>query len=244
MRSLGTALGKSFLKKGHRHRTCINTEKEERELVRFGFHFRAISLNKIMKQPIVFRTVHGIEETFVFPPQDEAEIHRLLPPQTSGNEMKLSCSAYSEQARIPTQYTGDGTDVSPALVWQGVPEGTKELAIICDDPDAPSPQPWVHWLLYKIPPTVSQLPEDLPKGEIIESPLKAYQGRNSWPSGQTVGYRGPAPPPGHGTHHYHLTLYALDAELAVQPGIDKAALLAAMQGHILAQAETVGTYSR
>ncbi len=158
--------------------------------------------------------------------------------------LTITCSAFSDQAAIPTQYTGDGADRSPPLAWQDVPEGTRELALICDDPDAPSPQPWVHWLIYKIPPDVRELPEDLPKGEIMESPLHAYQGLNSWSSGQTIGYRGPAPPPGHGTHHYHFTLYALDTELDVAAGIDKAALLSAMQGYILSQVEIIGTYAR
>ncbi len=158
--------------------------------------------------------------------------------------LTITCSAFSNQAGIPTRYTGDGDDVSPPLAWQGIPEGTKELAIICDDPDAPSPQPWVHWLIYKLSPQISGLPEHLPPRATIQSPVKACQGCNSWSSGQTIGYRGPAPPPKHGTHHYHLTLYALDTELDVPAGIDKPTLLTAMQGHVLSQAEVIGTYSR
>lgn len=158
--------------------------------------------------------------------------------------LTIACSSFSNQAAIPQQYTGDGADVSPPLAWQGVPEGTKELAIVCADPDAPSPEPWVHWLIYKISPEVTELPEGLPASPTIQSPVKACQGRNSWSSGQTIGYRGPAPPPKHGNHHYHFTLYALDSELDVDPGIDKDALLAAMEGHIVSQAETMGTYAR
>jgi hypothetical protein len=101
----------------------------------------------------------------------------------------ITCSAFSHQGSIPHQYTSDGADVSPPLAWQRVPEGAKELAIICDDPDAPSAQPWVHWLIYKIPPEVRQLPENLPTSVNLDSPVKACQGRNSWLSGQTIGYR-------------------------------------------------------
>ena len=93
-------------------------------------------------------------------------------------------------------------------------------------------------------PDVSGLPEGVPTATRIDKPLAALQGRNSWSSGGTTGYRGPAPPPRHGTHHYHFRLYALDAPLGLNAGIDKAALLRAMQGHILAEAELIGTYSR
>lgn len=126
----------------------------------------------------------------------------------------------------------------------GFPPGTRELALICDDPDAPTPQPWVHWVIYKISPDVTGLPEGVPPATCIDHPVSALQGRNSWSSGRTTGYRGPAPPPRHGTHHYHFRLYALDAPLTLNAGVDKAALLGAMQGHILAEAELVGTYSR
>ncbi len=158
--------------------------------------------------------------------------------------MKITSEAFADGQPIPQKHTGDGEDVSPPLVWLGVHDGTKELALICDDPDAPTPEPWVHWLIYKIPPEVRELPENMPTDAQVESPVEAYQGENSWPSGRTIGYRGPAPPPGHGTHHYHFRLYALNAQLDVAPGIDKAALLSAMSGHILAEAETVATYER
>jgi Raf kinase inhibitor-like YbhB/YbcL family protein len=158
--------------------------------------------------------------------------------------MTIQSTAFGNGQPIPQKHTGDGQDVSPALAWQGVPDGTRELALICDDPDAPTPQPWVHWVIYKLPPTVPGLPEGVPPSSRLESPVAAVQGRNSWPGQQSVGYRGPAPPAGHGVHHYHFKLYALDAELDLQPGSDKSALLRAMQGHVLAEAEVVGTYSR
>ncbi len=145
----------------------------------------------------------------------------------------------NQHQKIPRRHTGQGEDVSPALAWEGVPDGTREFSVIVDDPDAPTPQPWVHWVLYKIPPDVTQLAEGVPGSSELTDPPGAVQGVNSWP---TVGYRGPMPPAGHGVHHYHFRLYALDTELAVKPGLDKAALLAAMKGHVLAETELVGTY--
>lgn len=156
----------------------------------------------------------------------------------------IESTAFAAKGRIPKKFTGDGADVSPPLTWSAVPDGTQELALICDDPDAPTPQPWVHWIIYKLAPDLTGLPEGIPTGTRIEQPVAALQGRNSWTSGATTGYRGPAPPAGHGTHHYHFRLYALDTPLDLQPGVDKTALLAAMHGHILAEGELIGTYSR
>lgn len=159
-------------------------------------------------------------------------------------EMVLQCSAFESGEPVPTKYTGDGADVSPPLSWTGVPAGTREFALICDDPDAPTPEPWVHWVIYKLSAEVNSLPEGLPKDKSLRQPVSALQGKNSWPSGQTIGYRGPAPPRGHGVHHYHFKLYALDTPLEVPPGADHKTLLKAMRGHILATAELLGTYSR
>ena len=159
-------------------------------------------------------------------------------------QIQLKSSAFSDGQPIPRKYTGDGQDLSPPLSWSGVPQEAKELALICDDPDAPTKEPWVHWVIYKIPVSVHSLPEGLPKSEKLANPPGALQGKNSWPSGQTIGYRGPAPPPGHGVHHYHFKLYALDTELQLPPGVDKKTLLEAMKGHIVAQGELIGTYQR
>jgi len=154
--------------------------------------------------------------------------------------MQLMSSAFGNGSRIPTKYTGDGEDLSPPLAWEDVPAGTKELVLICDDPDAPTPQPWVHWVLYRIPAETRSLAE----GASRAAALPGVQGRNSWKSGQTTGYRGPAPPPGHGLHHYRFRLYAIDTHLSLPPRMDKEAVLGAIKGHILAEAETVGTYER
>jgi len=160
--------------------------------------------------------------------------------------IQVTSTAFTDGQRIPEKYTGDGLDVSPPLSWSGAPEGTKEFALICDDPNAPTPEPWVHWVIYKIPGNATGLPEGLPRKARLKPPEKILQGANSWstPGKPSVGYRGPAPPPGHGTHHYHFTLYALDASPVLEPGMAKKQLLAEIEGHVLATGELVGTYSR
>ena len=155
--------------------------------------------------------------------------------------ISVKSSAFGQNQLIPRRYTGDGDDVSPPLTWSGIPAEAKQLALVVDDPDAPTRKPWVHWVIYAIPPEMDGLPEGIPTTEVASSPAGARQGKNSW---GTISYRGPAPPPGHGTHHYHFRLYALDAQLSLGPGADKQALLDAMSGHILAQGELVGTYER
>ena len=158
--------------------------------------------------------------------------------------MTIQSSAFVHGQTIPANYTGEGQDVSPPLTWQGVPQVTREFALICDDPDAPTSEPWVHWLIYNLPPETHSLPEHVPREGQIKVPVAASQGGNSWPDGENLGYRGPLPPRGHGLHHYHFKLYALDAPLNLSPGIDKAELLEAMTDHILTTAELVGTYER
>lgn len=156
----------------------------------------------------------------------------------------VTSSAFPTGQPVPKLYTEDGANRSPPLAWSGAPSGTQEFALICDDPDAPSPQPWVHWVIYGIPADVNTLPEGIAAVQRLSSPVTAVQGKNSWPSGQTLGYRGPAPPKGDGVHHYHFKVYALDGRLSVQPGLTKEQLLSAMQGRILATGELIGTYSR
>jgi Raf kinase inhibitor-like YbhB/YbcL family protein len=155
--------------------------------------------------------------------------------------VKIESPTVKNNERIPVQFTGDGKDVSPQLSWSGVPDGTAELALIMDDPDAPTPEPWVHWVIYKIPADTKTLPENVAKTETLTTPAGAMQGKNSW---DKIGYGGPAPPPGHGTHHYYFKLYALDRALSVAPGLTKNQLLSAMKGHILAEGELMGTYER
>jgi Raf kinase inhibitor-like YbhB/YbcL family protein len=155
--------------------------------------------------------------------------------------LRISSDTFQQGQPIPRTHTEDGENVSPALHISGVPEQAKELALICDDPDAPRSEPFVHWVMYGIPANVSEIPEGIPGDAKIQSPKGAFQGMNSF---RKVGYGGPAPPPGHGTHHYHFHVYALDQPIKAKGGLDKKALLDAMQGHVIDQGEIVGTYQR
>jgi Raf kinase inhibitor-like YbhB/YbcL family protein len=157
--------------------------------------------------------------------------------------IRLTSTAFEQGRPIPKKFTGEGVDVSPPLAWADVPKETRELALICDDPDAPRPTPWVHWVLYKIPADAKGLPEGVARKSRLEEPAGALQGENSWPSGENVGYRGPMPPPGK-PHRYFFRLCALDAQLDLKPGMDKDSLLAKIHEHTLATGELMGTYQR
>ena len=156
----------------------------------------------------------------------------------------ITSTAFKQGEPIPREHTGEGADRSPLLQWTNLPEGTKELALICDDPDAPVAEPWVHWVLYKLPATTKGLPEGMPQKPQLKEPAGALQGKNGWPEGQNIGYRGPMPPKGHGTHHYYFRLYALGKPIDAQPGLDKKALLAKIRDHVLAEGVLMGTYER
>lgn len=155
--------------------------------------------------------------------------------------MTLQSSAFANGAVIPVKYTEDGSNLSPPLTWSAPPPETVELAMIVDDPDAPRPQPWVHWVIYGIPPRATSLAEGLAKTEKLVAPAGVVQGKNSW---GRLGYDGPAPPKGHGVHHYHFRLYALDSPIHLGSGATKETVLQAMRGHIRAEAELIGTYQR
>ncbi len=156
--------------------------------------------------------------------------------------ISITSDAFSAGAAIPKKYTADGEDKSPPLAWTGIPQSAKDLALVCDDHDAPSAQPWVHWVIYNIPADTKSLGESIPRQANAPSPPGAVQGVNSWPS-DNVGYRGPSPPKGK-THHYHFHLYALDAALPATSGMNKEQLLAAIKGHVIAEGELIGTYER
>jgi Raf kinase inhibitor-like YbhB/YbcL family protein len=147
--------------------------------------------------------------------------------------IEVSSPAFEPGGSIPRKHTGEGQDVSPALRWCGLPEGTKEIALICDDPDAPRAEPWVHWVVYKIPAERTGLPEG--------GAPEALEGKNDFGA---QGYGGPMPPRSHGVHHYHFKIYALDAELEAVTGLTKDRLLEAIEGHILDEGELIGTYER
>jgi Raf kinase inhibitor-like YbhB/YbcL family protein len=155
--------------------------------------------------------------------------------------MKLTSPSFAHNQPIPNKHAGDGQDVSPALKWEAAPVGTKSFVLICDDPDAMSVagKVWDHWVIWNIPATTAELPENVEKKAVVLGGVK--QGLNSWPE---VGYNGPLPPPGHGVHHYHFKLYALDVELSLPARSTKQQVEAAMKGHVLGQAELMGTYER
>ncbi len=150
--------------------------------------------------------------------------------------MKIESSAFTAGQPIPQKYTCEGADVSPALSWSGAPQGTKTFALIADDPDAPVGT-WVHWVLFNLPASTQSLPEGVPK---TDSAAGGTQGRNDF---SKAGYGGPCPPPGR-PHRYFFKLYGLDTELRLNSSATKKDVEAAMQGHVLAQAELMGTYQR
>lgn len=158
--------------------------------------------------------------------------------QAPADGMSLTSSAFAAGGAIPADFTCDGADRSPPLSWRGVPSGARSLALIVDDPDAPDPAAprtvWVHWVLYDIPPTA----EGLAANGSANPPAGARDGRNDWGKN---GWGGPCPPAGR--HRYFFKLYALDSVLRLDRP-NKAMLEAAMQGHVIARAQLVGTYAR
>ena len=145
--------------------------------------------------------------------------------------LSLTSTAFEDGAAIPRLYSCEGEDLSPPLAWSEAPEEAKSLALIVDDPDAPSGT-FVHWLAWGIDPS---------SGGLLEGESASFEGTGGF--GES-GYRGPCPPPGHGPHRYFFRLYALDQQLDLAPGASREELEGAMQGHVLAGAELVGTYER
>jgi Raf kinase inhibitor-like YbhB/YbcL family protein len=156
--------------------------------------------------------------------------------------LQITSTAFAEGQSIPQKYTCQGSDVSPPLKWSGAPAHTKSFALIADDPDAPDPKApkmtWVHWVLYDLPATTTELAENIAKTPTL--PNGAKQGITDF---MRVGYGGPCPPPG-GAHRYFFKLYALDTVLNLKPGVTKNDLLKAMEDHILAQGQLMGMYQR
>ena len=155
--------------------------------------------------------------------------------------MNFTSLSFQKGEKIPTKFTGEGADLSPELKWSEIPDETQELALICDDPDAPRAEPWVHWVVYGMEPSLKELPQDLPKVPHLNEPVHIDQGKNSFGK---IGYGGPMPPSDDGVHHYIFRLYALDKKLYLEPGKTKEELLSAMKGHVLDQARLVGKYER
>jgi Raf kinase inhibitor-like YbhB/YbcL family protein len=151
--------------------------------------------------------------------------------------IQLTSSAFTEGQAIPERYTCEGPDVSPPLEWAGVPDGAKSLALITDDPDAPAGT-WVHWVLFNLPPDTTSLPEGIATEPELDN--GARQGVNDF---KRTGYGGPCPPPGK-AHRYYFKLYALDTMIDPGEKARKKDVEKAMEGHIIAQGQLMGTYRR
>jgi Raf kinase inhibitor-like YbhB/YbcL family protein len=166
-----------------------------------------------------------------------------LAAQTAPQKISVGSPALVADQTMPRDYTPDGRNLSPPLTWSNVPAATREIAVVCEDPDAGNPPPFVHWVIYKIPATAKGLPEGIPIDPAAAMPAGiagAIQGVSGF---RRAIYRGPAPPPGK-PHHYHFVVFALDADLGLKPGLTRADLLAAIAGHVIGQGEIVSIYER
>ncbi len=146
-------------------------------------------------------------------------------------DLEIGSPAFEPGGAIPERHTADGEDVSPEVTWSGVPDGTRQLAFICHDPDAPLPDGFTHWVVYGIPADETGIPEG--------GGSQFREGQNDFGN---QGWNGPAPPEGHGVHHYYFWLYALDTEIDADPGLTRAELLDRIRDHVIEQARVVGTY--
>lgn len=146
-------------------------------------------------------------------------------------DLTVDSPAFGFGQPIPKRHAYDGDNVSPELRWSGVPDGTREIAVICHDPDAPLPDGFTHWVVYNIPADTTSIPEG--------ASTRFTEGVTDFGS---TGYGGPAPPPGHNTHHYYFWVYCLDQPLKAEAGLSRRDLLDRMSGHIIEQNRTIGTY--
>lgn len=156
--------------------------------------------------------------------------------------MKLKSSSFIDREKLSAKFSCDGVGENPALEWDGAPDATKSFVLIVEDPDAPSrrspaPKPWVHWVVFNIPYNVTKIAE----GAGVSGLENANQGLNS---AEKVGFQGACPPRGSGEHRYYFRLYALDDRLPLSDGASREQIEEAMKGHVLAQAEIMGTYER
>lgn len=158
-----------------------------------------------------------------------------------GAGMALSSPAFEDGGTVPTRFTCDGANESPPLRVEGVPEEAESLALVVDDPDAPGSRPFVHWLVWNLPPERTSVPAAVPRGGTVSSLGGARQGETS---AGTVGYTGPCPPRGDGPHRYRFVLHALSTSLSVTAGADRSTLDAAMADVVVARTRLTGRYSR
>ncbi|HEX4125600.1 MAG TPA: YbhB/YbcL family Raf kinase inhibitor-like protein [Tepidisphaeraceae bacterium] len=175
-------------------------------------------------------------------PGERAGDGRLSGRQFSAAEtMSISSSAFADGEMMPALYSADGQNISPPLAWTSIPAEAKSLVLIVEDPDAPTPNPFVHWLVYNMPATTRELPAAIPGEPTLTMPVEMSQGRNS---ALKIGYTGAAPPKGDTPHRYFFQLFALDRRLELIGGVGRSALLSAMKGHVTGKGVLVGTYQR
>src|SRR5437870_4070330 len=152
----------------------------------------------------------------------------------------VTSSAFQDSTDMPARYSRSGGNVSPALSWSALPQNTASVALICEDPDAPGPDPFIHWVLYNIPPTLAGIPESISRAPLPAELPGAAQGVNHF---ENVGYDGPAPPSGDGIHRYQFQVLALDEMLNLPPGVTALAVRQMMKDHVLGKGVLVGLFS-
>jgi Raf kinase inhibitor-like YbhB/YbcL family protein len=173
------------------------------------------------------------------PPQSRIALELVEPADDAG--MAVS-AGFEPQASIPPRHAAEGDNASPAIEWSGAPDGVQSFVLIVDDPDAAAPKPFTHWIAYDLPPAILSLREGVPTDPVLVDIEGAKQGTNSRGS---TGYFGPRPPVGDPPHNYHFQVFALDTpQLGLPPGATREQVLGAMEGHVLAEGEIVGTYAR
>jgi Raf kinase inhibitor-like YbhB/YbcL family protein len=174
---------------------------------------------------------------------DTSEAGARLMIETIGGRLtpriKVESRSFAEGLEIPDAHSGYGSSMSPQLRWHDVPPGTRTIALVAEDPDAPLQAPFTHWLLYNLPATVREIPPAIPRDGQLPQFQGAAQGRTS---NGTIGYFGPHPPKDDGPHRYHFEVFCLDSPLALGPGATRGDVMRAMAGHVLAKGEVVGLY--
>lgn len=151
-------------------------------------------------------------------------------------DITIFAESFRNGETIPAEYTCEGENVSPSISWSGIPEGTKSIALIMDDPDAPRGT-FIHWVLYNIPANINKLPRSIQGAEILKD-----GSRHGTTDFGRVGYGGPCPP--YGVHRYYFRIYAIDIILSLGPGVHRTEVDKAMKGHILGKGELMGRYER
>ena len=171
----------------------------------------------------------------------DAKLGWNKPEFAADGVLNVRSDAFEEGQPIPSRYSGDGDNISPPLSWAGASDRAQSLALVVEDPDAPTPEPYVHWLIYNLPPSIRQLSENVKKESVATDLGQAMQGKNS---GLKIGWTGMAPPKGDTPHRYFFQLFALDTRLDLEAGAGRGALFDAMAGHVVGRGRLMGTYQR